>query len=79
MKATVDLQEAEPIAASATSADGQWNALMTTLNEVGQVGEGHLIAALQAQCTVTNSNTTNFEGLGPRDGSPAGLASPNRS
>ena len=33
-KAENDLQEAEPLAAQATSADGQWNALMTTLNEI---------------------------------------------
>jgi hypothetical protein len=55
-KANDDLQAAEPLAAEATSADGQWNALMTTLNEVGQVDEGHLISALQAQCGVANSN-----------------------
>jgi len=61
-EATVDLQKAEPIAASATSADGQWNALMTTLNEIGQVDEAHLIAALRAQCTVVDSNPQNLEG-----------------
>ncbi|HXW34649.1 MAG TPA: hypothetical protein VEJ87_08715, partial [Acidimicrobiales bacterium] len=38
---TIDLTKAEPLAAAATSADGQWNALMTTLNEVGQVDESH--------------------------------------
>ena len=54
-KAENDLQEAEPLAAQATSADGQWNALMTTLNEIGQVDEKHLIAALQSQCAVANS------------------------
>ena len=55
-KANEDLQAAEPLAAAATSADGQWNALMTTLNEIGQVDEGHLITALCAQCAVANSN-----------------------
>jgi len=55
-RAAVELQEAEPLAASATSADGQWNALMTTLNEIGQVDEGHLIRALEAQCAVAESN-----------------------
>jgi hypothetical protein len=59
-QATIDLQNAEPIAASATSADGQWNALMTTLNELGQVSEGHLVSALRAQCSVVNSNPSNF-------------------
>ena len=55
-KANDDLQAAEPLAAAATSANGQWNALMTTLNEIGQVDEGHLIAALRGQCAVANSD-----------------------
>lgn len=64
-KATAELQAAEPIAASATSSDGQWNALMTTLNEVGQVSEGHLISALRAQCTAVEVNSRPpFEGIG---------------
>jgi hypothetical protein len=54
--ATIELTAAEPLAAAATSADGQWNALMTTLNEVGQVDEGHLVSALRAQCAVANSS-----------------------
>jgi hypothetical protein len=54
--ATNDLQTAEPLAAQATSADGQWNALMTTLNELGQVDEGHLLVALRAQCALADSN-----------------------
>lgn len=58
--AAFDLQEAEPIAASATSANGQWNALMTTLNEVGQVSEGHLISALSAQCSVANRRSAGY-------------------
>jgi len=62
-KANDELQAAEPLAAAATSADGQWNALMTTLNEVGQVDESHLIAALQAQCAVANSNQSEIPNL----------------
>jgi hypothetical protein len=54
--ASQDLQAAEPLAAEATSSDGQWNALMTTLNEIGQVDEGHLINALRAQCAVADSS-----------------------
>jgi hypothetical protein len=54
--ATNDLTQAEPLAAAATSSDGQWNALMTTLNEFGQVDELHLIPALRAQCAVANSS-----------------------
>jgi hypothetical protein len=55
-KANEKLQAAEPLAAAATSNDGQWNALMTTLNEMGQVDEGHLITALRAQCAAAESN-----------------------
>lgn len=62
-KANDDLQAAEPLAAAATSANGQWNALMTTLNELGQVDEGHLISALEAQCEVANSNQPGLPNL----------------
>jgi hypothetical protein len=55
-RASDELQAAEPLAAAATSADGQWNALMTTLNETGQVDEGQLISALRAQCAVANGD-----------------------
>jgi hypothetical protein len=61
--ATNDLQTAEPLAAQATSADGQWNALMTTLNELGQVDEGHLLVALRAQCAVADSNQPELPNL----------------
>src|ERR1700690_1568483 len=57
-RANDELQAAEPLAAAATSADGRWNALMTTLSEIGQVDEGHLLTALQAQCAVADSNQT---------------------
>lgn len=49
-QATVDLEEALPLAAQANSADPQWNPLMTTLQEVGLNSEAHLISALRAQC-----------------------------
>lgn len=62
-RATNDLQSAEPLAAEATSADGQWNALMTTLNELGQVDEGHLLVALRAQCAVADSNQPELPNL----------------
>jgi hypothetical protein len=65
--ATIELQKAEPLAASATSSDGQWNALMTTLSELGQVDESHLILALQAQCSVADRNPNyqpSIQGLG---------------
>ena len=50
-QATLDLEEALPLAAQANSADPQWNPLMTTLQELGRNSEAHLVAALRAQCT----------------------------
>lgn len=50
-RATRYLESALPLAAQATSADPQWNPLMTTLQEIGRNSEAHLIAALRAQCT----------------------------
>jgi len=55
-EANNQLQDAEPLAAAATSDNGQWNALMTTLQEIGRVDEGHLLVALKAQCAVANTN-----------------------
>jgi outer membrane lipopolysaccharide assembly protein LptE/RlpB len=54
-EANNQLQDAEPLAAAATSDDGEWNALMTTLQESGRVDEGHLLVALKAQCAVANT------------------------
>jgi hypothetical protein len=54
-EANNQLQDAEPLAAAATSDNGQWNALMTTLQEIGRVDEGHLLVALKAQCAVANT------------------------
>ena len=54
-EANNQLQDAEPLAAAATSDNGQWNALMTTLQEIGRVDEGHLLVALKAQCAVANA------------------------
>lgn len=53
--AIVQLEEALPLAAQATSADPQWNPLMTTLEEAGVNSESHLVAALRAQCTLADS------------------------
>src|SRR5579875_2752763 len=44
-KANNQLEAAEPLAAQATSDNGQWNALMTTLQEIGRVDERYLIKA----------------------------------
>jgi hypothetical protein len=54
-EANDQLQDAEPLAAAATSDDGEWNALMTTLQEIGRVDEGHLLVALKAQCAVADA------------------------
>ncbi|GEM_PF-318645 len=55
-KANNQLEAAEPLAAQATSDNGQWNALMTTLQEIGRVDERYLIKALRQQCQVAQSN-----------------------
>ncbi|HVX20278.1 MAG TPA: hypothetical protein VHB02_02910 [Acidimicrobiales bacterium] len=49
-RATVALEKALPLAAQANSADGQWNPLMTTLQEVGRNSEANLVTALKRQC-----------------------------
>ncbi len=51
-----ELLVALPLAASANSADGSWNSLMTTISESATVDEGHLVPALKAQCALANSN-----------------------
>lgn len=45
-----ELLVAEPLAAAATSADGSWNGLQTTLIESERVSEGNLLVALQSEC-----------------------------
>jgi hypothetical protein len=54
-RADAQLREALPLAASATSSDGQWNALMTTISESARVNESELASALKAQCAVATS------------------------
>ena len=44
------LGEALPLAAQATSDDGSWNELMTTIQEGNRVSEGYLIPSLRASC-----------------------------
>jgi hypothetical protein len=55
-RAYAELRDALPFAAMATSSNGQWNALMTTISESARVGEVHLLHALELQCSVANSN-----------------------
>ncbi|MEI8051900.1 MAG: hypothetical protein WCI12_10760 [Actinomycetes bacterium] len=56
-KAQSELLSALAPAAAATSADGSFNALMTTISEAGRVPEALLVDALAAQCKVVKSNT----------------------
>jgi hypothetical protein len=56
-RAQAELLAGTPDAASATSADGSWNALMTTINEAERVPLDYLIPALTRLCRVANSST----------------------
>lgn len=51
------LLKATPAAAAATSIDGSWNPLMTTINEAERVPLKNLIPALSRLCHVANSST----------------------
>jgi len=51
------LLKATPSAAAATSIDGSWNPLMTTINEAERVPIPQLVPALQRLCRVANSST----------------------
>jgi hypothetical protein len=55
-QAADELRSALPLAAAATSDDGSWNSLMTTISEGGTVDESHLIPALRGECVVANAN-----------------------
>lgn len=63
-RAAVELSEAEPLAARATSADPAFNPLMTTLQENGRTAESNLIPALEAQCAAAR-NPTGQGGFAP--------------
>ncbi len=54
--AYAQLRQALPLAAAANSANGQYNALMTTISESARVSESHLVVALEAQCSATDAN-----------------------
>ncbi|HVB93024.1 MAG TPA: hypothetical protein VND67_01800 [Acidimicrobiales bacterium] len=56
-RAYIELRDALPIAAQAAYADGQWQALMTTLSETNRVPEATLTSALTAQCAVADRST----------------------
>jgi hypothetical protein len=56
-KAMSALLKATPKAADATSIDGSWNALMTTINESERVPLANLVPSLTRLCKVADSST----------------------
>jgi hypothetical protein len=56
-KALRDLLRATQPAANATSIDGSWNPLMTTINESERVPLANLVPALTRLCKVADSST----------------------
>lgn len=54
-KALTELLKGTPQAAQATSQDGSWNPLMTTINEAERVPLKYLAASLKNMCEVANS------------------------
>lgn len=56
-KAMNELLKATPMAAAATSADGSWNALMTTINESERVPLQNLVPSLTRLCKVADSTS----------------------
>ena len=56
LKADTELRAALPLAAAATSDDGNLNSLMTTISESATVDEAHLIPALKGQCASVDTN-----------------------
>lgn len=56
-RAMSELLKATPSAADATSLDGSWNALMTTINESERVPLKELIPSLTRLCKVADSSS----------------------
>ena len=56
-KALSRLLKATPSAAAATSIDGTWNPLMTTINEAERVPLVNLVASLTRLCKVADSKS----------------------
>ena len=51
-----ELLKATPAAAAATSIDGSWNPLMTTINEAERVPIPHLVDSLTRLCRIADSS-----------------------
>jgi hypothetical protein len=56
-QAMSELLKATPKAADATSIDGSWNALMTTINESERVPLKNLVPSLTRLCKVADSSS----------------------
>ena len=56
-RAMSELLKATPAAADATSLDGSWNALMTTINESERVPLKNLVPSLTRLCRVADSSS----------------------
>jgi hypothetical protein len=56
-RAMRDILRATQPAANATSADGSWNPLMTTINEAERVPLSNLVPSLTRLCRVADSST----------------------
>lgn len=56
-RALSQLLKATPSAAAATSIDGSWNPLMTTINEAERVPLANLVTSLTRLCKVADSST----------------------
>jgi hypothetical protein len=56
-EAISELLKATPSAAAATSIDGSWNPLMTTINEAERVPIPDLTASLTRLCRIADSRT----------------------
>ena len=56
-KALSELLKGTSAAAQATSSDGSWNPLMTTISEAERVPLADLVPALTRLCQVANSST----------------------
>jgi len=71
-RADFQLRAALPLAAKASSADGSWNSLMTTISEGATVDEAHLEPALKAQCAAADTNINVNPAGSPGNVNPAG-------
>jgi hypothetical protein len=69
-QAVSELRDALPIAATAAGEDGQYQALMATLDESDRLSESLLVHALSAQCAAADSNAGELPTPSPTAGTP---------